>query len=95
MTRCTAIVCTFTEGLDELPQKKQRNPCDVARHIARAGRSSIFEATENEVIAATMDWLIEHGWLELDSSCGYPWTKAKLSAVGAAALGRAHGEVRP
>lgn len=82
-------ICFFTVGIEDMPTRKQRNPYDVARVLARHGRFSVFEATDNEVIAATMDWLHASGWFDFDTeSCGYPWTKVALTEAGRTALGR-------
>jgi hypothetical protein len=81
-------ICCLSEGLDELPLRKQRDPFCVARFVARAGRFSVFESTANPTIASTLAWLIEQRWLELESQL-FPWTAAKLSPLGARMLGRA------
>ena len=81
-------ICFFTVGIEDMPAKKQRNPYDVARVLARHGRFSAFEAADNQTIAATMDWLYASGWFDFDTeSCGYPWTKAALTDAGRTALG--------
>ncbi len=87
----SCIVCTFTEGLDELPRRKQRDTLVVLEHLAKAGRFSVFEATANIDIARTMDRIGRKGLVEFDISGGYPWTKVKLTPAGSAALGREHG----
>lgn len=75
----------FSVGLDELPLRKQRNPRDVARILAKAGEFSNFEATANQTIAKTMDWLSESGWFVFEPQ-GYPWTKVTLTDAGREAL---------
>lgn len=88
LSKATVIVCSFDIGLAELPERKQRNPWHVARHLARAGRFSVFDATGSETVARTMDWLWDSGWFTWDNSCGFPWTRCALTDVGRAALGR-------
>lgn len=88
LSRANVIVCSFDIGLDELPDRKQRDPFHVARQLARAGRFSVFDATSNETLANTMDWLWSSGWFKWDDSCGFPWRKCALTDVGRAALGR-------
>ena len=83
MSRQWNHVCTFSAGIDDLPRRKQRNPHDVARVLARAGRFSVFEATANDTIAKTMDWLSDSGWFVFDhESQGFPWTKVTLTDMG-------------
>jgi hypothetical protein len=81
MKNCTHI-CVMGVGLDEMKLKKQKDPVAVARVLHEQGRFSVFEATANPTIASTMDWLANNGWLDLDNSPGFPWTKVKLTEKG-------------
>lgn len=74
-------ICTLSVGIDELPRKQQRDPVAVARVIAKAGWFSVFEATANPTIAATMDLLTQSGWFTFEDA-GYPWTKVTLTEAG-------------
>ncbi len=87
MQRPNVIICSFTEGLDELPRKKQASMLEVARHLAKVGRFSVFEATANQTIARTMDRIMQSGWFDRGDD-PYPWTSVKLTPVGADAIER-------
>lgn len=89
MRRGTSIIlCSFTEGLDEMPRRKQRDIAEVLRVLEANPRRrfSVFEATANQTIAVTMTKLVHEGYIETDNSCGYPWTKYKLTAKGLDAI---------
>ena len=79
----------FTAGLDDLTRKQQADPIAVLRVLKRTRRFSCFEASENDVIAKTMTYLCHSPLIETDNSCGYPWTKVKLTAAGEAEIARA------
>ena len=79
----------FSAGLDELSRKDQRNQLKVLAVLAQAKLFSVFEATENAVIAATMTTVMKSGWVA-DVGGGYPWTNIELTDAGREALG--HGE---
>lgn len=76
---------TFTSGLDDLSKRRQSSTREVLRHLARAGMFSVFEATDNDVIAATVDRVLRKGLLETTPS-GFPWTKVTLTDAGRAVL---------
>jgi hypothetical protein len=78
----------FSVGLDELTRKQQRDKYTVARVLVEHGKFSVFEATANQTIARTVDWLLNtSGWFTTDiESIGYPWTKVMLTDAGKAAL---------
>ncbi len=67
-------ICRFSAGLDDLTRKQQGNPEAVLAVLRRTKRFSVFEATDNQIIAATMTMLCKSGWITTDNSCGYPWT---------------------
>lgn len=92
----TAILCSLSSGLDDLPRARQRDVAVVLRVLKARGRFSVFEATANDTIARTMTNLCHKGILivskdgtqkfgkliETDNSCGYPWTKVRLTEDG-------------
>jgi hypothetical protein len=82
------FIDSFSSGLDDLPRRKQRSTRYVLQHLEQHGRFSVFEATDNDTIAATVDRVIRLGYIESDISCGYPWTKTKLTEAGKAYLSR-------
>jgi hypothetical protein len=82
------FIDTFSCGLDDLPKRKQRSTRHVLEHLEKRGRFSVFEATDNDTIAATVDRVIARGYIDTDISCGYPWTKIQLTEAGKAYLSR-------
>ncbi|TLX15969.1 hypothetical protein [Rhizobium sp. MHM7A] len=82
------FIDSFSSGLDDLPLRKQRSTRHVLQHLERHGRFSVFEATDNDTIAATVDRVIRRGYIETDISCGYPWTKTQLTEAGKAYLAK-------
>jgi hypothetical protein len=76
------FICGFSSGLDDMPRKDQRDIAKVLRVLERRGRFSVFEATANQTIATTMTKLSHSDLIETDNSCGYPWTKVKLTDAG-------------
>lgn len=85
MTVRVFIDC-FDECLHELPRRKQRDAREVALHLAKAGRFSVFEATANQDIARTVTRVLASGWFATDKSCGFPWTKVSLTDRGRTVL---------
>ena len=49
--------------------------------VLQAGRFSVFEATETQASARLFTRLCNDPELELDRSCGYPWTLVRRKAV--------------
>jgi hypothetical protein len=92
----TAIhIDRFTSGLDELTRRQQADHIAVLHVLARTGRFSVFEASDNQVIARTMDRLIhkgfttvldgkktDHGLLLKLLGGNYPWTACELTEAG-------------
>jgi hypothetical protein len=87
-------ICRFSAGLDDLTRKQQADHIAVLRVLKRTGRFSIFEATDNPVIARMMTRLTSKSLITVasdgvktvrglmvntDNSCGYPWTKVTLT----------------
>jgi hypothetical protein len=85
----------FSAGLDDLTRKQQADHIAVLRVLARTKRFSCFEASENQVIAKTMDRLlwkecttvngvekIKHGVLLKRTGGEYPWTTVELTDAG-------------
>ena len=83
----TAVIVDCFTSLHDLTRKQQKDPITVGRALAKAGRFSIFDATENDGIAYTMGFISRQGWFDFDTSCGYPWTKVSITPAGRAALG--------
>ena len=85
----------FSAGLDDLTRKQQADHIAVLRVLEKTGRYSIFEATENQTIAKTMDRLLckscitvsdgvrtEHGLLLIRTGGEYPWATCQLTDAG-------------
>jgi hypothetical protein len=81
----------FSAGLDELTRKQQRSFTEVLRVLDRTKRFSIFEATENQVIARTMDGLTEQGLINVTPQ-GYPWSAVELTDAGRGLLEKTKDE---
>jgi hypothetical protein len=75
-------ICTFSASVGEMKKGDQRYADKVLAVLAKEGRFSVFEATENDVIAKTMTWLLEQGYIEVDNSMGFPWSEAKVTEKG-------------
>jgi hypothetical protein len=58
------FVDRFSAGLDEMKRKDQRDPLKVLTVLARTGRFSCFEASENADIAKTMTALMRGPLIE-------------------------------
>lgn len=68
----------FSAGLDDLNRKQQGDHVAVLRVLHLTGRFSCFEASENQTIARTMDYILHDGLIETTDN-GYPWTGVKLT----------------
>lgn len=75
----------FSVGVDDLPKKKQGSIAEVLRVLQKHGRFSAFEASANDVIAATMTTICQGGYVET-KDIGYPWTQIKLTEKGLALI---------
>jgi hypothetical protein len=71
-------VCSFSEGLDDLKRRQQRDVDFVLRFLEKRNRFSVFEATANDDIAETMTQ-IEHQKLIRRTGGAYPWIEYKLT----------------
>lgn len=74
-------ICTSSIGLDELKPKQARNLKLVLGIIAQHGRFSVFDATENKVIANTMTKLGQGGYYNRTGG-SFPWCNIKLTDKG-------------
>lgn len=91
------IVCSFSNGLDDMKRKDQADPVKVLQVLVKAGRFSAFDATANMTVARTITNLYHKALtyrgksysgplLKLDNTMGYPWTKVVLTDAGTALL---------
>jgi len=91
----------FSAGLDDLTRKQQADHIAVLRVLARTGRFSCFEASENDTIARTMDRLIHKGCTTVDADGkktahgallkllggDYPWMTVEITEAGKRLIG--------
>lgn len=78
----------FTAGLDELTAKQARDPVVVLKTLDSIKRFSVFEATENQVIAKTMDMIFKRGYA-VRMGGEFPWTNVELTDAGRALIAEA------
>jgi len=92
----TIHIDRFSAVLDDLTRKQQSDHIEVLRVLARTGRFSCFEASENMVIARTMTRLLHKGCTTVDANGKktahglllkrtggeYPWTTCELTEAG-------------
>ncbi len=78
------FVCSFSSGLDSLKRRDQASLACVLAHLHVWPRFSVFEAAANAVIARTMTRLVDEGYMIVDTSPGFPWSLACLTAKGRA-----------
>ena len=77
-------ICSFS-ALKDLPKKHHGSDRHILAAINNAGRFSCFEVTETQKLARTVTRLVREGKIET-TDLGYPWTGAKLTEAGRAAL---------
>lgn len=83
----TVFMDRFDIGLTDLTIAEQADPRTVLRVLVYEKRYSIFEATDNPVIAKTMDVICTSPWATFDTSKhGYPWTGVEITPEGEAFL---------
>jgi hypothetical protein len=85
------IVCSFATGIDDMPRKDQRDPIKVLRVLDQGKRYSVFEATDNQTIAKTMDYLIHKSGYVKTIGGEFPWTQIEITDAGRAALANEDG----
>lgn len=74
-------ICRHTAGLDELTRRQQAVPRLVLGVLARTKRFSVFEASDNQVIARTMTYLSSDGFFRATGGA-FPWTEVELTPAG-------------
>ena len=89
-----AILCSFSGQVGDMKRADQADPLKVLRVLAKCGKFSSFEASENETIGRTVTALYhskDNGGplLKMDHSMGYPMTKVVLTEAGSAFLAAA------
>lgn len=82
----TVQICCFSAGLDDLTRKQQADHVEVLKVLARTERFSVFEATNNHVIAQTMGGLLD-GPLLKRTGGAYPWVTCELTEAGKRLIG--------
>lgn len=69
-------ICSF-QSLDSRVSRNTKYE-DVKRVVLKAGRFSVFEATDNQWAAGLFTRLCHDPELVTDHSLGYPWTCVRL-----------------
>lgn len=77
----TVFIDHFSSGLDELPKRRQRSTRDVLAALSGMKRVSIFEVTDNDVIAATVDRIAARGLATITPS-NFPWSDVEVTEAG-------------
>lgn len=77
----TMMVDRFSAGLDELSKKDQGSVGAVMKALSKMTRFSVFEATDSDRIAKTMDKIVQRGYIERTGGA-YPWTTFKITEAG-------------
>jgi len=78
------IMCSFST-LDDLPRTKRRDGRAVLEILHHQGRFSVFEATEFQSLAVTLDTLSRLQLFQYvkNEESEYPWCVVKLTDRGA------------
>lgn len=71
----------FSSGLDDLPKRRQRSTRSVLTALSGMKRVSIFEVTDNDVIAATVDRIVARGLATIAPS-NFPWSNVEVTEAG-------------
>lgn len=75
------IIDRFSAGLDDMKKKEQADIGKVLKVLSEIKRFSVFEATENTVIANTMTKIMQDGYAE-STGGSFPWTDVKITQKG-------------
>lgn len=79
------IVCTFSGGLDDMKRKDQRDKAALLRKLSTMKAFSIFEVTDNQTIAKTMQSLVNQGQIKTTGGA-FPWTTFEITPAGQAII---------
>lgn len=71
----------FTGGLADMTRMQQANPARVLHVLQKAGRYSLAEAAENQIIARTMLRIFADG-LAMRTGGDCPWVTVELTDAG-------------
>lgn len=70
-------ICSF-DGVPDAKKAAREGGYEGFREaVLKAGRFSVFEATENNRMASLYGRLCRDPEIETDISCGFPWTKVR------------------
>lgn len=75
----------FTSGLEDLKRSEQKQLGKVLTVLQKKMRFSVFEATDNPIIAKTMTKIMQEGYVK-DLGGGYPWTNVEITEKGLKAI---------
>lgn len=85
MSQYRIRISRHSAGLDDMKRKDQGDHLAVLRRLSTMTRYSVFEATENQKIAKTMDYIMRMAFIESTGGT-YPWTEFRLTDAGKAAI---------
>jgi hypothetical protein len=87
MNTDAVIIDYFSGGIGEMRAKDQRDQNKVLRVLDADPEFTVFDATEREGIANTMDRLHDDGLIAYpEPRPGYPWMRVEITPAGLAIL---------
>lgn len=84
--RPSVYIDTFSGAIGDMKRKDQADRMKVLAVLAKSPRFSVFDATDNQTIARSLEWLRRGGLITIDNSRGFPWSDAVLTESGRAML---------
>jgi hypothetical protein len=68
----------FIDSFEAVEVRRRMPYAEFKAAVLKAGRFSVFEATDTAWRARLFDTLVKDPEIETDISCGYPWTLVRL-----------------
>lgn len=88
MSKASFFVDSFSGGLADLPARSRRDAVDVLRCLHKYPTFSVFDASEHQSLARTLDALKLSGLIEYEEpGPAYPWVTARLTDSGKKEIG--------
>ena len=77
------FVCSFSGALGDMKRKDQHDRLKVLAVLKASPRFSVWDASDNKIIANTMTDLMTDGLIDYpDPQPGYPWSEARVTEAG-------------
>lgn len=76
----SVILCKFST-LDDLRPRDRKDTLKVLRVVGKAGRFSVFEATEYRTLAETIESLFQKKLIQRTGG-EFPWIEVELTETG-------------